>query len=112
MPGKMIAMVALASALAACRGTPQQRRGADAINRYGCGSCHTIPYVPGAHGKVGPPLAGIANRMYAAGVLLNTPENLTRWIERPSMVKRTAMPDLDVTPADASDIVAFLERLK
>src|SRR4051812_18035577 len=55
-------------------------RGAAAMFRYGCGTCHTIQSLPNAHGLVGPPLTGLRDRMYVAGMLQNTPENLRRWI--------------------------------
>src|SRR6185436_863734 len=58
-------------------------RGKAAISRYGCASCHTIAGVRGADGLVGPPLTGVASRVYIAGVLQNTPENLIQWIQDP-----------------------------
>jgi putative membrane protein len=88
-------------------------RGAQLIRHYGCGACHTIPGVTGANGLVGPPLSGIASRMYIAGVLQNSPAAMTRWIMEPRTVDpKTAMPDLDVTVADADDIAAYLYTLK
>jgi putative membrane protein len=84
-------------------------RGQRAFRRYGCGSCHTIDGVPGAGGLVGPPLGGIGARAYVAGVLTNTPDNLTRWIRSPQDVDSlTAMPDVGVTASDARDIAAWL----
>lgn len=84
-------------------------RGAVAIRSYGCYACHTIPGVPGPDALVGPPLAGLPERLYVGGVLTNTPENLMRWIQDPQAVSpRTAMPDLGVTEQDARDIAAFL----
>lgn len=97
--------------LSACgmRLNEQQSRGAAAIVRYGCGSCHTIRSVRGAHGLVGPPLDGVGARMYIAGMLENTPENLTAWIHNPKSINpKTAMPDMGISPRDASDIAAFL----
>ena len=89
------------------------RRGVDAINRYGCATCHTIPGVPGATGLVGPNLQQVASRMYLAGVLQNTPDNMIRWIQHPREVDPlTAMPDLHVTDADARDIASYLYTLK
>ena len=80
-----------------------------ALRRYGCGTCHSVGGVPGADGLVGPPLDGLGARAYVAGVLTNTPANLTRWIQYPREVDSlTAMPDLGVTEADARDIAAFL----
>ena len=88
-------------------------RGRVAVARYGCGSCHTIPKVRGADALVGPPLDRVGSRTYIAGVLANTPENMARWVQDPPGVDRlTAMPNLRVTPADASDITAFLSTLR
>jgi cytochrome c len=100
--------------LAACAAhSGGQAAGAAAISRYGCGSCHSIPGIAGARGMVGPPLAGIGMRMYVAGELPNTPDNLTHWIRHPASVHaRTVMPELGVTAEDARDIAAFLYSLK
>jgi cytochrome c len=88
-------------------------RGAIAISRYGCGSCHTIPGIAGAHGQVGPPLAGVVNRVYIAGSLTNQPLNLERWMEDPHSVnEHTVMPNLGVSTSDATDIAAYLYSLK
>ncbi len=88
-------------------------RGARAIQAYGCGSCHSIPGVPGANALVGPPLAGIASRAYVAGVLPNTPENMVRWIQHPREVdSKTAMPDVGVSDIDARDIASYLYTLR
>jgi cytochrome c oxidase assembly factor CtaG/cytochrome c2 len=85
------------------------RRGADAIRRFGCGACHTIPGIAGANGQVGSPLAGVGGRAYIAGVLTNTPEHMVRWIVNPPEVDSlTAMPLLGVSPAEARDIAAYL----
>ena len=88
-------------------------RGAAAVRRYGCGSCHTIPGIRGANGLVGPPLAGIASRMYVGGVLTNTPDHMIAWLENPkSWAPKTAMPDLGVTHGDAVNIASYLYTLK
>ena len=88
-------------------------RGKLAVVNYGCASCHTIPGIRGADALVGPPLDRVASRTYVAGVLVNTPENLVRWIEGPPQVDPlTAMPDLHVTEADARDIATFLSTLR
>jgi cytochrome c len=89
------------------------RRGAAAIGRYGCGSCHIIPGISGAQGRTGTSLAGIADRIYIAGVLQNTPDNMMRWIENPPAVDpKTVMPNLGVTDRDARDIAGYLYTLK
>ena len=92
-------------------GSPQ--RGKAAINRYGCASCHTIPGVPGATALVGPNLDQVASRMYIAGVMPNTPDNMIRWVQHPRDVDPlTAMPNLGVTDQDARDIAGYLYTLK
>jgi cytochrome c len=88
------------------------RRGRQMLREYGCQSCHTIPAVRGANGLVGPPLNRIARRVYIAGVLPNTPENMLRWIQNPQEVQTTAMPNMGVTDADARDIASFLYTLR
>lgn len=89
------------------------RRGAAAIGRYGCGSCHVIPGVSGAVGKVGPPLAGIGDRVYLAGELQNTPDNMMKWIQNPQAINpKTVMPNVGVTAQDARDIAGYLYTLR
>ena len=87
--------------------------GRELIRRYGCGSCHTIPGVRGANALVGPPLAGIARRVYVGGVVTNTPDNLVQWIQDPKSIDdKTAMPNVGVSRADAIDIASYLYTLK
>jgi cytochrome c len=78
--------------------------------QYGCPTCHVIPHVPGAVGKVGPSLDDLAQRSYLAGTLQNSPNNLIRWIQHPQQIHPgTAMPEMGVTPMDAARIAAFLQ---
>jgi cytochrome c len=87
--------------------------GRQAISNYGCGACHTIPGVTAAHGVVGPPLTGIANRSFIAGKLRNEPDNMILWIQHPQSVwPGNAMPDMHVTDGDARNIAAYLYTLK
>ena len=89
------------------------RRGAAAIAKHGCGSCHVIPGISGAVGKVGPPLTGIADRVYLAGELQNTPDNMMKWIRNPQAVNpRTVMPNVGLTDQDARDIAGYLYTLR
>jgi putative membrane protein len=86
--------------------------GAALINTYGCGSCHTVPGVTNADGVVGPPLTQFGSRVYIAGLLPNTPDNLIAWIRDPQhFVPGVVMPDMGVTEPDARDIAAYLESL-
>jgi len=88
-------------------------RGRAAIERYGCGTCHTIPGVRGADALVGPPLTQVASRAYVGGVLTNSPENMMRWIRDPRAVDSlTAMPTLGVSDEEARDIASYLYTLK
>ena len=83
------------------------------IRQYGCGSCHTIPGIQGAHVLVGPSLVQVASRMYIAGVLPNTPTNMLRWLQNPPAVQPfTAMPNMGVTEADARDMAGYLYTLR
>jgi cytochrome c1 len=89
------------------------QRGEAAIERYGCAACHTIPGIRDANGLVGPSLDRIASRTYIAGVLPNTRTNMLTWIKDPPGVDdKTAMPKLNVSDAEASDIAAYLYTLR
>jgi cytochrome c1 len=84
-----------------------------AIERRGCASCHTIPGVPGADANVGPPLDRVGSRVYLAGVQLNPPENLARWLKDPPAVDpKTAMPNVGATDDEVRDISAYLYTLR
>jgi cytochrome c2 len=88
-------------------------RGRDLLQQYGCGSCHRIPGVKRAEGIVGPSLDRLGRRVYIAGVLVNTPSELSRWIRAPDAIKPgTDMPNAHVTERDAIDMVAYLYRLR
>ena len=88
-------------------------RGRAVIKKYGCNTCHTIAGVAGADGLVGPPLTGIAQRMFIGGVARNTPSNLVAWIQNPKQFdSKTAMPNVGVTHRDAVDIASYLYSLK
>jgi cytochrome c len=84
-------------------------RGKRALYSHGCGSCHTIPGVSGANGQVGPSLAGVGQRMYLAGSVPHTPDNLVLWIMNPQQFNpQTLMPDLSITEEIARDMAAYL----
>ena len=55
----------------------------------------------------------MASRPTIGGTLPNTPENLRAWLIDPHAFKPgTMMPNLGLTEAEATDLVAFLETLK
>jgi len=88
-------------------GDPQ--RGKAALEKYGCIACHTIPGIRGPNALIAPPLTGISQRSYLAGMLENTPENLRLWIQHPHKVNpHTAMPEQGVSDRDAADMAAYL----
>jgi cytochrome c len=88
-------------------------RGLQLLARYQCGSCHVIPEVPAATGRVGPTLASFGARSYIAGHIPNGPQNLQQWLQDPpAMVAGTRMPDLGVSPADARDMAAWLLSMR
>lgn len=84
-----------------------------AVRQYACTTCHQIPGVVGPDTWVGPSLRHIGDRIYIAGRLPNTPDNMTAWLVDPQAIApNSAMPDLGVTSAHARDIAAFLYRMK
>ncbi|HEX4195968.1 MAG TPA: c-type cytochrome [Caulobacteraceae bacterium] len=88
-------------------------RGRALIAAIGCGECHDIPGVQGAHGAVGPPLGNIGRRTIVAGLLPNTPANLEHWLEAPqSVVPGNAMPDMGINQKEARDVAAYLYTLR
>jgi cytochrome c len=79
------------------------------VTRYGCGGCHTIQGLPASEGKVGPPLGGLRQRVFIAGVLPNTADNLINWIVEPRTYSPgSAMPVTGISKAEARDITAWL----
>jgi cytochrome c len=71
--------------------------------------CHTIPDGPGADGKVGGSLAGLRQRVFIAGVVPNTADNLINWIVRPQAFSpRSAMPATGISQSEARDVAAWL----
>jgi cytochrome c2 len=89
------------------------RAGKTAIERYGCGACHEIPGIPGADGRVGPPLDGMSRRAEIAGRLPNGPANLVRWLRHPQQIEPgNGMPDQGIGERDGRDIAAYLYTLR
>ena len=108
-----LAVLLLVLFAGACGRDPAVENGRLLLRQYGCGGCHHIPGVAAARGNVGPPLDHLAKRVYLAGTLPNTPENLAAWIRQPQKYDpRTAMPDMQVTEAHARDMVAYLGTLE
>lgn len=91
----------------------EQEKAKDRIASYGCPTCHIIPGVPGAIGKVGPSLKGLENRSYIAGAMENNEGNVEKWIMHPQAFRPgSAMPEMGVTPEDSRLIARYLEKLE
>jgi cytochrome c len=109
----LLAVIGCSESSTARAARDEMSAGKAAISQHGCGSCHTIPGIPGADALVGPSLEHIASRTYIAGVLTNTPTNMARWIHDPPAVdEKTAMPKLGVKDDDLRTIVNYLYSLR
>ena len=103
--------VAQESILPLAPGSPAH--GAALIAQKGCGACHMIPGIEGANGLVGPPLTVMGKRIFVAGLLRNTPQNLAAWVLEPQrFVPGNAMPSTGLTPSEALDVAAYLETIR
>ncbi len=114
----LICFAAIALSAAYPRGTQTENdslrdQGKSLIAGNGCGTCHSIPGIDGAAGVVGPPLDNIGRRIFLAGVLRNTPENMAAWIQHPQhYVPGNAMPEMGLTLNQAQAITAYLRTLR
>jgi cytochrome c oxidase subunit 2 len=88
------------------------KRGAATFSSMTCIRCHAI--APASAARVAPDLTHIASRKtLAAGVLANTPADLTHWLQDPQGVKEGShMPDAQLTDAQVNDLVAYFETLR
>ena len=78
-----------------------------------CAACHVVPGIPGAVGKVGPSLRGIARQRMIAGRLPNTPGNMARWLMHPQRIDPgNAMPNMGLTQDQADRIAAYLMKVE
>src|ERR1700730_18040584 len=100
---------------------PQEQQGVKVILQRGCGSCHTIPNIPGAAGTIGPNLGPngdilpVSGRKTIAGGVVpnNSPADLAKWIMDPQSLKPgTAMPKLGLSPDEAAAAAAYLYSIK
>jgi cytochrome c oxidase subunit 2 len=78
-----------------------------------CINCHSISGTV-ANGRFGPDLTHLMSRTtIAAGAALNTPENLSLWIENPEAIKRgSLMPAMQLSISDRDALVGYLETLR
>lgn len=109
-----VVAVLLAATLAHA-GAAEVERGKTLIEKSGCAGCHSIPGVrhAGTPGRVGPPLEAFGRRLYVAGMLPNTPEQLARWIQDPPAINPgTGMPRVGLSAQESRDVAAYLLTLK
>ncbi len=110
----------VAAALAGCGPSPlhsanaaRVEHGRVLLERYHCGTCHSIPSVAAARGQLAASLDGYGLRSYIVGRVRNEPAMLARWIAEPdSIVPGTLMPDMGVSPADAQAMAVYLGQLR
>ncbi|WP_425468186.1 cytochrome c oxidase subunit II [Paraburkholderia guartelaensis] len=78
-----------------------------------CAGCHTVRGTQ-ADGAQGPDLTHLASRrLIAAGTIANTPANRLEWVAHAQQLKpESLMPDIALTPAEASDLSAWLDTLQ
>jgi cytochrome c len=82
------------------------------VRQAGCAGCHHVPGVPGARGRVGPPLDEVTARLFVAGVSPSKPDELISFLQDPQAVdSATAMPKTGLTRRQARDIAAYLYTL-
>ena len=87
-------------------------RGAEIFGSLTCVNCHAITGISNA--QAGPDLSHVGSReTLGAGIIENTPENLSRWIANPHDIKSgVQMPGYQLSEADLRALVAYLEGLK
>jgi len=93
--------------------TESAARGRTIFQTRTCIQCHTIQGLA-LKGNVGPDLTHFASRAtLGAGVADNTPEELGLWLNNPQAMKPGCyMPQMRLTPAEITDMTAYLESLK
>lgn len=87
-------------------------RGAEVFQGLTCVNCHAIMGISSA--QAGPDLSHVGSRAtLGAGIIENTPENLSRWIADPHDIKSgVQMPGYQLSDADLRALVAYLGSLK
>lgn len=93
--------------------TTQQSNGLTLFTQKTCIQCHAVTGLP-VLARVAPDLTHLAARKtIGAGVVLNTPTELGRWLQHPQQIKPGShMPDLQLTDAEVADFVAWFETLR
>ncbi|WP_421048075.1 cytochrome c oxidase subunit II [Paraburkholderia sp. A1RI-2L] len=97
---------------AAAPSNPAAQRGTGVFAQH-CAACHAVRGTE-ATGAQGPDLTHLASRrLIAAGALANTAANRLDWIAHAQQIKPgSLMPSIALTPAEASDLGAWLDTLR
>jgi hypothetical protein len=114
----VLSVAVLAAMAAACKPPPAARHDRDpaAVERgralvmvAGCTTCHAFPDIDWPKGRAGPDLTTFDGRGPIAGALSNSPVNLAAFVRNAPAVKPgSTMPAMPLTPAEASDVAAYL----
>jgi cytochrome c oxidase subunit 2 len=83
------------------------------FERTACVNCHAVAGTA-AIGRFGPDLTHLMSRdTIASGVAPNTPENLRRWIQDPSVIKPgSKMPAMGLSDSELNAVTAYMETLR
>jgi len=83
------------------------------FERTACINCHAVEGTT-ANGRFGPDLTHLMSRdTIASGAAPNTPENLRRWIQDPSVIKPgSKMPAMGLSDPDLDAVTLYLETLR
>jgi cytochrome c oxidase subunit 2 len=83
------------------------------FERTACVNCHAVTGTA-AMGRFGPDLTHLMSReTIASGVAPNTPENLRRWIQDPSVIKPgSKMPAMGLSDQELAAVTSYLETLR
>ncbi len=89
---------------------PLVAEGKKLFTAKGCVGCHSFNSMHPTKGIIGPNLSGIGTRkMIAAGWLVNTDENLKRWLQHTKEVKPgVAMVVPPISDTEAAALIAYL----
>jgi cytochrome c oxidase subunit 2 len=100
-------------ASASAPSTAEARRGQQVFESTTCAMCHAIQGTQ-AGARMAPDLTHVGSRQtVAAGTLVNTPENLARWIADPQKIKPGVnMPASALEKPDLDALVAYLRSLQ
>jgi mono/diheme cytochrome c family protein len=121
LPAALRILLVLVLAASGCKPPPDERteiglasagRGKLAIERAGCGSCHTIEGIRWPKGATGPNLGRIDRRALIAGRLPNRPDVLAAFVrDAPALLPGTTMPAMPLTERESLDVAAYLYEI-